>query len=242
MLKIRHEIATLVEALARVATSRRAEGEKRYLKSDLRFIGATKPDTRRVIRDWLARHESLSRSELVRFALALWRERVHELRIGAGLLLRARLHLLDTQDLEAIEWMLRRSHSWAYVDELSVHIVGPLVERDTAANRTLDRWAKDDDFWIRRAALLALLLPLRRGEGDWSRFVRYADAMLDEHEFFIRKAIGWILRETSKKNPQRVAEFLKPRLARASGVTFREAVKYLPGPQVAAFKKQKSAG
>ena len=106
----------------------------------------------------------------------------------------------------------------------------------------LDLWAKDDDFWIRRSALLALLLPLRRGEGDWRRFVRYADGMLDEREFFIRKAIGWILRETSKRSPKRVADFLELRLARTSGVTFREAVKYLPEPKAAALKKKKTAG
>ena len=52
--------------------------------------------------------------------------------------------------------------------------------------------------------------------------------MLEEREFFIRKAIGWVLREVSKKRPELVVEWLGPRTGRASGVTFREAVKYLP--------------
>jgi len=56
----------------------------------------------------------------------------------------------------------------------------------------LDRWAADEDFWVRRAALLSLLRPLRRGEGDFGRCARYADMMLAEREFFIRKAIGWV--------------------------------------------------
>ena len=71
----------------------------------------------------------------------------------------------------------------------------------------------------------ALLLPLRRGEGDWERFAGYADAMLDEREFFFRKAIGWVLREVSKKHPERVRGFVKPRTGRKSGVTIGEAVK-----------------
>ena len=75
--------------------------------------------------------------------------------------------------------------------------------------------------------MLCLLPALRRGGGDFDRFAGYADAMLDEREFFIRKAIGWVLREVSKKRPALVAEWLGPRTARASGVTFREAVKYL---------------
>ena len=99
----------------------------------------------------------------------------------------------------------------------------------------LDRWATDADFWIRRSALLALLGPLRRGEGDFDRFSRYADAMLDEKEFFIRKAIGWVLRETAKTRPELVFDWLLPRAKRASGVTVREAVKPLPETQRAAI-------
>ena len=60
------------------------------------------------------------------------------------------------------------------------------------------------------------------------RFLTRADPMLEEREFFIRKAIGWVLRESSKRQPEAVAAWLAPRTHRASGVTMREAVKYLP--------------
>jgi 3-methyladenine DNA glycosylase AlkD len=102
------------------------------------------------------------------------------------------------------------------------------VERFPELGGVLDRWVQDDDFWLRRSALLALLVPLRRGDGDFERFARYAEATLDEREFFVRKAIGWVLRETGKKRPDLVYEWLLPRATRASGVTVREAVKYLP--------------
>ena len=74
---------------------------------------------------------------------------------------------------------------------------------------------------------------LRRGSGDFGRFGRYADSMLEEREFFIRKAIGWVLRDTGRKRPELIAAWLEPRAERASGVTLREAVKPLP-PQTAA--------
>jgi len=127
--------------------------------------------------------------------------------------------------------LIRESKTWAFVDELAIAIVGPLVERSPELLRVLDRWALDDDFWLRRSAMLALLRPLRRGEGDFTRFARYADAMLHEREFFIRKAIGWVLRETAKKRPELVYRWLLPRCAVASGVTMREAAKYLPPRQ-----------
>jgi 3-methyladenine DNA glycosylase AlkD len=136
--------------------------------------------------------------------------------------------LLCAGDVELLERLLRESRTWALVDGLAASVVGPLVEREPSLGPTLDRWAADDDFWLRRSALLALLGPLRRGGGDWERFARYADSMLEEREFFIRKAIGWVLRDTSRKRPDLVADWLEPRAARASGVTVREAVKHLP--------------
>lgn len=81
---------------------------------------------------------------------------------------------------------------------------------------------------MRRTALLAHLPALRRGEGDWDRFAELADRMLEQRESFVRKAIGWVLRETAKRRPQLVADWLEPRVQRAAGLTVREAVKPMP--------------
>ena len=64
----------------------------------------------------------------------------------------------------------------------------------------MDRWATDPDFWVRRSSLLAQLRPIRQG-ATLDRFLRYADPMLEEPEFFIRKAIGWVLRDTARSAP-----------------------------------------
>jgi 3-methyladenine DNA glycosylase AlkD len=149
--------------------------------------------------------------------------------------------LLELRDARLVEKMMREAKTWALVDGLATTVAGGLVIRFPAMDKVLDRWAEDRDFWVRRAALLALLKPLREGAGDFKRFGRYADSMLDEKEFFIRKAIGWVLRETSKKQPPLVYEWLLPRAGRASGLTVREAVKYLPAHQarqiIAAHKR-----
>jgi 3-methyladenine DNA glycosylase AlkD len=138
---------------------------------------------------------------------------------------------MEKGDIDLVEQLLRESRTWALVDPLAITVVGRLFSEHSELEDTLDRWSKDDDFWIRRSAMLALLKPLRSGGGDWARFTRYADAMLEEKEFFIRKAIGWILREAGKKNPDRVAEWIIPRAKRASGITIREAVKPLSPAQ-----------
>ncbi len=225
------EIAAVIERRLRAAGEpARAAGEKRYLKSDLTFYGASKPKLRAVVAATLAEHGPLGRRRLLAIARALWGRPVFECRGAAADLLERHTDLLAAADAALLERFIRESRTWALVDWLAIPVAGPLVERESALGPMLDRWAADDDFWVRRAALIALLPPLRRGEGDFARFGRYADAMLDEREFFVRKAIGWVLRETAKRQPALVVDWLLPRAGRASGVTLREAVKYVPAP------------
>jgi len=205
----------------------RARGARAYLKSDWEFIGVATPVFRRALKAELAAIAPLNRAALLSAVSALWANDVFELRAAAVELLDMHGALLLPVDLSLVERLIRESHTWALVDTLSARVAGSLVERHPTLARKLDRWARDPDFWVRRAAILSLLVPLRRGGGDFDRFGRYADAMLDEREFFIRKAIGWVLREVSKKRPALVADWLAPRIDRASGVTRREALKYL---------------
>ncbi len=223
------EIADRLEAdLRRCGTSERAAGAKRYLKSDLVFLGADTAALRATLKTVLGARAPLDRGGVLALTAECWRRGVFELRAAAAEVLVARVRLLRPEDLGAVERLIRDSHTWAFVDTLAVRVAGPLVVLYPRLARTLDRWARDADFWVRRAALLALLLPLRGGEGDFERFSRYAEAMLDEREFFIRKAIGWVLREVAKKRPGLVDAWLAPRTHRVSGVTIREAVRYLP--------------
>jgi 3-methyladenine DNA glycosylase AlkD len=222
-----------------------AAGAKHYLKSDLEFFGVGVPAMRKLARESLRERGTLDRAHLIGLVEALWAEPVHERRSVAIELLGLRKALLEPGDIELVERLLRDSDTWAYVDPLSIDVAGDLVERYPELSSVLDRWSEDADFWVRRASMLALLRPIRRGEGDFERFARYADAMLEEREFFIRKAIGWVLRETSKKRPELVGAWLAPRTHRASGVTMRAAVKYLPAGRreelMAAYRARRPA-
>jgi 3-methyladenine DNA glycosylase AlkD len=216
-------------ALRAAAHPERSEREKAYLKSDLVHYGVSVPATRALaVRS--GRH--LDHDALVALATELWDQPVdapvHERRLLGAELLKARVDVLVAADLPLLERLLGQSRTWALVDTIAPSVVGPLSERcpgDVAP--WLDRWAADADFWLRRAALLAHLLPLRRGGGDWPRFTRYADPLLADREFFVRKAIGWVLRDTGRRRPDLVLEWVEPRVTRMSGVTLREAVKPL---------------
>ena len=238
-------VAQVEAALRAVSDPDRARNEKRYLKSDLRFIGVKVPEIRRAVKPFIRSGAISNRDSLLEFVVACWDSGVHELRATAIQALRDKFDLLEIRDMSLIEDLIRQSKSWGYVDPLSIYLAGGLVERFPELNSTLDRWSTDDDFWVRRSAMLALLIPLRQGEGDFERFARYADVMLEEKKFFIRKAIGWVLREVSKKRPELVYDWIAPRTHRASGVTMRETVRYLPASQrdalMAAYKERRAA-
>src|SRR5699024_2378337 len=126
---------------------------------------------------------------------------VHERRAAATMVLIQSKDCLGASDADLIAHLLREAKTWALVDPLAEDLVGPLSEDGAGFDRTIERWAIDEDFWIRRSALLTHLVPLRQGRGDFDRFSRFADAMLEDREVFIRKAISWVLRDTSRKRP-----------------------------------------
>jgi 3-methyladenine DNA glycosylase AlkD len=224
---VSHFVTALVARLRSVATPERAGAEKRYLKSDLEFLGATVWQIRAAVRD-VGAGQSIDHAGLAALVDELWSEPVHERRMAAIFVLDRFARMITVDDLGLLERLVRESRTWALVDGLAVDVIGRLAEADPSGiSPHLDRWSVDGDFWVRRASLLAELRPIRHG-APLDRFLARADQMLEEKEFFIRKAIGWVLREAAKKRPDEVAAWLAPRTHRASGVTMREAVKYLP--------------
>jgi 3-methyladenine DNA glycosylase AlkD len=198
----------LVARLRPHAVPGRAEGERRYLKSALHHLGVPMPRLRSTTRAFLRDHGDLDATARLRLVPLLWDRQVHELRRIAVLLLEDAADDLDADTLNLLEGLIA-------------------LHDDRVWQRT-DRWVADDDLWVRRTALLAHLPALRIDRTRFEHFAGQADALLDDGEFFIRKAIGWVLREVARRDPAVVTAWLEPRTSHVSGVTIREAVRYLP--------------
>lgn len=220
-------IATVTARFQAEGTAARAASEQRYLKSRLRFFGMTVPGIRQTVRDVARQHPDLTRSDLLALAEACAPSEWHELRsFGIGMLERF-VGRLETSDLPMVARHLAGYDTWAHVDWLACKVAGAIVARDPAGQAEVRRWAVSPVMWVRRSALLAAGLGRGPAAPGFSLFAELATPMLSEREFFIAKAIGWVLREVSKKQPEQTAAFLA--LAPdCSGVTWREAVKYLP--------------
>jgi 3-methyladenine DNA glycosylase AlkD len=222
--------------LAALGRPERAASEQAYLKSDLEHFGTSVPDIRSVAKGFLKTNPPLTHDMLLSLVDELWSAPIHERRMVSVELLVARSKLLDAGDLAWLESLLRTSFTWALVDTLAGTIVADIVDANPAGCpngfAVLDRWVLDDDFWIRRSAVLALRTSLRNGR-ELDRFLAYADRLLPEREFFIRKVLGWVAREVGRRQPEVISEWLRRNLSQMNHVTLREAVKYLPdGDQI----------
>jgi len=214
-------------ALREHANPERAAKEKRYLRSDLTHYGVSVPTIHRLA---AATSKGLDRAALLDLATRLWDEPaeapVFERRFLAADLLSNCCELLTPGDLPLLERLCREARTWAIIDTLAPRVLGPLATRHpNELTPVLDRWVTDTDYWMRRTALLTHLIPLRDGRGDWTRFTRYADELVDDREFFVAKALGWVLRDTGRRRPEMVLDWVEPRFAQLQAVTAREAIK-----------------
>jgi 3-methyladenine DNA glycosylase AlkD len=215
--------------LRKRGTPERAAGSKAYMKSELDFFGVTSADLRTVGAEFVKERKSaLDRAALRAIAERLFATGNFDVRSAAIVVLDRRRKELREEDLDWVIALVREAGCWAHVDYLATKIVGAIVGDPPRAKAQLRAWAKDGDVWVRRTALLCQLDALRGGGGDFELWAEVAGPMVEEREFWIRKALGWVLREVSKKRPELTSGFLRAHGARCSGLTIREATKYLP--------------
>lgn len=204
------------------------------------------PVVRAVCKDFVAETkragQPLDHDRLVAAVDALFASDFHELRsAGIGLLERCRA-ALSLRDLPWLVSLVRASPGWAHVDWLATKVAGPLLQDTPKMAATLRAWANDENFWVRRTAILSQTVALRTGGGDFELFESIAVPMLKEREFFIRKAIGWVLRDTAKVQPGLVRGFIERHESAMSGLTLREASRGLAVGAARAATPAKKAG
>jgi 3-methyladenine DNA glycosylase AlkD len=131
------------------------------------------------------------------------------------------------ENMDVYESMLREDYMWwDLVDPIAVNLVGQVTRSDfESMENLLRRWIRDDNMWIRRTAILAQLKSKTNTREDM--LFEFCRLRMHETEFFIRKAIGWVLREYSKTSPEAVIAFLEEEKAHLSGLSYREGSKNL---------------
>ena len=226
-------LSAVRDALARVGDPERAGAQRAYMKSALPYRGLSAPELRALLRPILAEHRISDRATWEATSRELWDGATHREEWCATLgLLRHRHYRawLDPDLLPLCRHLVRTGAWWDVVDEIASHLVGGvLAGHRTTVTPVMSDWAVEGDLWTRRTAILS---QLRRREGtDPTLLADVLDQNLEDsaygQQFFIRKAVGWALREYGHTDPAFVSAYVAGRDDRLSGLSRREAMKHL---------------
>ena len=212
--------------LARLADSAKARPMAAYMKTTMAFYGVPKPGRVPIAREVKKRFPPVDADDYRRKVLSLWglphREEKY---LAVGYAWTFRQHVVFPQ-MDLFEQMIFEGAWWDFVDELASPIVGQIVLDDRSLMRpVLERWIDGPDMWLRRSALLCQ--NRHKEKTDQGMLFDFCLRRADEKEFFIRKAIGWALREYARTQPDEVRRFLAEHGDRLSGLSRREAAKHL---------------
>ena len=223
-------------ALAGAGDPGRAAQQQAYMKSELPYAGLTAPELRALLRPLLAEHRFVDRAQWEAAALELFEDATHrEEWYAAVALLRhsAYRQWVEPDLLPLLEQLVRTGAWWDVVDEIASHLVGQvLLDHRVHVTPVMDAWAVDpDSLWVRRTAMLAQLRHAEHTDTDLLERVLVAN--LDDtaygKEFFVRKALGWALRQHARTDPAWVRTFVVTHADRLSGLSRREALKHQTG-------------
>ena len=213
----------LKAALAPLKNSKRAAAMGAYMRDQFKFLGIGTQERREVATPLIRAYGPASVDELRFAAESLWKMREREYLYCAAELIARYQAVLTLGDLPWLLALAQQKSWWDSVDSL-VKTVGKIVRRSGAKGRlAIDRAIAHKNFWVRRIAMLHQLG--WRDACDTERLFRFAELLAAEKEFFIRKAIGWALRDYAWHDWQAVERFLKSTQAPFSGLTVREARK-----------------
>jgi len=210
--------------LTPLGNAERAAGMQAYMRGQFHYLGLSAPELRRAGAPLIRSFEPATPTHLRAAADALWRMREREFQYVAIGLLAHHAAALSVTDLEWVLELAQQKPWWDTVDSLA-KVVGRVVRNEKSKGQKLmDRAVRADDLWVRRIAMIHQLG--WRGDTDTARLFSYAKRLAPETEFFIRKAIGWALREHAKHDWRAVEEFLLAEGDRIPNLSRREASKH----------------
>lgn len=219
-------VAFVRQELQRRADPERAPQMAAYMKTTTPFYGVLKPGREAVWRLLKPQLTFEDHDRYVAVVEALWNQPHREEKYLALQVARAGGLFVDTRSLPLYERLIREGAWWGFVDEVASHLVGTVWQQQRSeVGPMMDRWIGDVDFWIRRGAILGQLR--HKTATDTQRLFAYALQCGGDKEFFIRKAIGWALRQYSYTNPEAVRDFVTQHRQQLSALTVREAMRRL---------------
>jgi len=201
----------------------RAAQMRAYMRERYEFLGLSSDPRRELTRQVLAGTAKPTEADLLAIADACWALPEREYQYFACDYLRKHAKVLTPAALPAVRELITAKAWWDTVDILAANVVGPMVAAHPALVSTMDEWtAPGADLWLVRTAILHQLR--YKADTDTRRLFAYCARWAGEPDFFIRKGIGWALREHAKTDAPAVRDFVAAHPG-LSGLSRREALK-----------------
>ena len=201
-----------------------------YHKAPRRYLGATVPQIEALVADWRA---EASLDERINLAAKLWDTDIHEARVAAAkLLTQARLKPSDASAWALICTWVPQFDAWAIADH-ACKAAEKRIMADASRLDDVERWTASPNMWTRRAALVATLPfaklnhPKTHELAARDRILDWAAVYTQDRDWFIQKAVAWWLRDLSKHDAPRTAQFLAEHGHLMKTFARKEAAKYL---------------
>ncbi len=220
-------LANLARAFPPHADPTKAAAMRKYMRDLFPFLGIPSPQRRKLQREALAGLPKPTEDELTILAGHLWELPEREYQYAALDILSRHGHVLGPDFVATARTLITTKSWWDTVDGLAANVVGGIVARYPARAETMDRWIAAENPWLVRTALIHQLRYKERT--DTGRLFAYCERQAGHPDFFIRKAIGWALRQYSWTDPGAVSAFVAAHEVALSALSKREALLAING-------------
>lgn len=218
-------IKALVKCYEGHANASAAYDAKAYMREQFDYFGITTPKRRGITKEFLQKHGQPP-GDIASFVKALWKMPQRELQYFAMEILEGRTKSMDENEISLFEYMITHRSWWDSIDFIAPKLLGPFLKthKHLVAYKT-NEWIRSGNIWLMRSALLFQVK--YKKDTDEELLFSLIRSCAHEKEFFIRKAIGWTLREHSKTFPASVKKFVKANSKILSPLSKKEALKRL---------------
>ena len=222
-------LRALKESLRAAADPAKAPAMQAYMKSSMPYLGVQAPQLSQAVRAVFAAHALESFEEWRDAVMELWREARYREERYAAIELAGYSRYRPFRSLEALptyEEMIVSGAWWDFVDAIATRQLGELLRKHPLEmSAILRQWAVCADIWKRRSAILAQLS--FKSDTDLKLLYDCIRPSLGASEFFLRKGIGWALRQYARTDPAEVVRFVRRNETQLSPLSKREALKHV---------------
>lgn len=220
-----NQLKLILSKLKSKGTKERAEGQKNYLKSPYKFYGIIGKEQDASVKEYYLLNKEISNEKLIPILQELWNSKWHTEKSFAVSLATYYTKQFGEKELLIFKKWLDECTGWDHTDGISGFIIARMIVKDPKLKKHINSWTKEKCMWTRRATLISYIRSIRKDNRDLQDIFNNIIPLIPEKEFFIRKAIGWILREASKKYPKDILIFVKNNRKELSNLSIREATR-----------------